>query len=101
MKTTPMPNEVHPAYTHMSEQIISWLENTTDNHLVLSVANTSLAKPIDYDEISTVNVKQKVLRRVVCGGFAPYVGKPFVYKWYACIDEFNRVICTDSKIEYL
>jgi hypothetical protein len=35
-----------------------------------------------------------------CAGPAPYVGRPFIYAWWAAVDEFGRGIAGDSARQY-
>jgi hypothetical protein len=102
----PSPLDWHPAYADKTG-LVDWLNGVGpygDRYDIL------LPKPqplrlfaTQIDSIEEVSVAPRVTRltKQRCWGPAPYVGKPFVYTWFAAVDELGRAIAGESTIQYL
>jgi len=98
----PAPLEWHPAYREWERTgLIHWI-NEHDNyqyriHVPFPLrVNSWVNNPSEVDQWTEL-----VLTKHKAYGWAPYVGKPFIYVWYVAIDQFNRWISGESWIEYL
>jgi hypothetical protein len=102
----PSPLDWHPAYADKTG-LVDWLNGVGpygDRYDIL------LPKPLSRrfvamqaDDIAAVDVATRHARltKQRCYGFAPYVGRPFIYTWFAAVDELGRAIAGESTIEYL
>lgn len=100
----PIPGECHPFYFR-NGFVLDWINGLSDvagDHLLIpKPVNLArlIAGPSDPEPW---NVAQDVitLTRRVCYGLAPYVGRPFVYRWNVAVDDLGRAVATDAHIVY-
>lgn len=103
----PMPLEWHPAYQDRP-WLLDWVEGRAPGYprdqIVLPVLRKLRLATFDAisDAIPSMDtaVKTMTMRRERCHGFAPYVGRPFVYEWWVGIDDLGRMIAGEARIEY-
>jgi hypothetical protein len=55
----------------------------------------------DIDPIILNPVTKRTLERRKCQGPAPYVGRPFAYRWDVLVDDLGRWIAGDLEIHYI
>ena len=107
-KQCPMPLEWHPAYADKT-YLVDWLNEVGtyakmwDIELVIAPRSNPASYTTETGPsaaLSAPSFKTRVLHRQKCWGPAPYVGDPFVYIWFAAVDELGRGIAGESHIEY-
>lgn len=99
----PSPLAWHPFYRD-KPWLIDWLEGNSSlpsDHLRIPVPSPMrLFNPEPYPTVpSAMNVV--VLTKRKAWGWAPYVGRPFVYVWPCAVDDLGRTIAGDTKIVYI
>lgn len=95
----PSPLEWHPAYRSKT-WLIGWLDGNrpdlpSDHLQIPFVPAASFTAPV-----TEMTVKVHQLHRERFWGPAPYVGHPFVYAWYAAVDDLGRWIAADARRMY-
>jgi hypothetical protein len=104
----PPPLEWHPWYRDRT-WLLDWLNGTGRwaNDLTLRVPvlpsmrslwRAALAGEPEPDPVPMPTTL--TLTRYKAVGLAPYVGRPFVYRWYVARDELGREIAGESRIVY-
>jgi len=106
-KQCPMPLEWHPAYVDKT-YLIDWLDGVGrmgkmwDIQMMIAPRfNFASYTETGPPSVTAPPFKTRVLHRQKCWGPAPYVGDPFVYIWFAAVDELGRGIAGESHIEYI
>lgn len=97
----PSPLEWHPAYRDRT-WLLDWLEGRhglTNHQIVLPIKPApTIASYLDNpDGLGNGTV---ILTRHWAMGWAPYVGRPFVYMWFVAFDNLGRSIAGESRIVY-
>jgi len=101
-----MPLEWHPAYADKT-YLLDWLNGagkyaqTWDIQMVVAPRFNLASYTETGPSVTAPSFKTRVLHRQKCWGPAPYVGDPFVYIWFAAVDELGRGIAGESHIEYI
>lgn len=101
----PMPLEFHPAYRGQT-WLLDWLNRTgayADRQHIVVMKPQRPATFMAADEVSptTAAVPERItLTRRTCAGGAPYVGRPFCYRWDAGVDDFGRCVAGEARIQY-
>lgn len=102
----PSPLDWHPAYADKTA-LVDWLNGVGPygdrRDIVLAKPQPLRLFAMQTDSIEAVDVSPPLTRltKQRCYGFAPYVGQPFVYTWFAAVDELGRAIAGESTIQYL
>ena len=98
----PAPLEWHPAYRDKT-WLLDWLDGKPGyphDTLILPKPQRMTASFAAAEEPLAPALPTYTLTRRRCAGPAPYVGRPFVYHWWAAVDEFGRAIAADSTRQY-
>lgn len=101
----PSPLEWHPAYREKT-YLIDWLNRVGHlaNKEVVQYYDyrlESLAERIEKGPFGSTAFTVKTLTRQKCWGPAPYTGRPFIYMWFAAVDELGRGIAGESWQEFM
>lgn len=102
MTTPPAPLEWHPAYRGQT-WLLDWIEGRGERRA--DIVKVQILKPIrlqDYDREPDVTdiLSTRTLTKRKARGLAPYVGRPFIYRWYFAADELGRAVAGDVQIIY-
>lgn len=66
-----------------------------------------ILKPLRYEPydpdapIVPDEIRAHTLTKQKAQALAPYVGRPFIYRWYVAIDELGRMIAGEARIHYI
>ncbi|HEX5494188.1 MAG TPA: hypothetical protein VFX70_06390, partial [Mycobacteriales bacterium] len=103
----PKPGRCHPYYAQ-NGAVLDWINGLTfeDSHvLCVPKPPPSLARLItetNFDtEPPTASQDVITLTRSYCAGLAPYVGRPFVYRWAVAKDGLGRTVAGEMHIHYI
>lgn len=98
----PMPLEWHPWYRDKT-WLLDWLNGATGypaSHVKIPVVPPlRVAYSVNPEDSATLNTVTLTKHRAQ--GWAPYVGRPFVYAWTVAVDELGRGIANDSERVYV
>jgi len=101
----PSPRDWHPAYADKT-YLVEWLNGVGpyakmwDIQLAIVPRLNAMFTEVE-SPVAAPSFKTRLLHRQTCRGPAPYVGRPFVYEWFAAVDELGRAIAGESHIEYI
>ncbi len=99
----PAPLEWHPAYRDRT-WLIDWLEGKTAEYpadrILLPILPVLRLFERGLDPTYPQSAGTLVLTKRKAWGWAPYVGRPFVYVWYVATDDLGRSIAGESRIVY-
>lgn len=104
----PPPLEWHPAYAGHTH-LLDWLQDTGPDAgystlripVLPSLTKRLLADLRGDPEPAGVPLPEEiVLTKHSAVGLAPYVGRPFIYKWRVATDHLGRAVAGDSWIVY-
>jgi hypothetical protein len=103
MTAPPAPLEWHPAYRDQT-WLLDWLEGRREGRT--DIIKFPILPPMrirDYDRapdpVETPPTRTLTKRKAY--GHAPYVGRPFVYRWWCAVDELGRGIAGESRIAHV
>ena len=102
-QTPPAPLEWHPAYRDHA-WLLDWLEGCGEQptHAIrFPIFKRIRLADFDRDPVIAEALPTRTLTKHKVRGLAPYVGDPFVYRWYFAVDELGRTIAGDAHIQYL
>jgi hypothetical protein len=96
---TPLPDDQHSAYAHQGDLIrmqigLGWEQ--------ITVGSTHLLRHSDEEITGEKPHELQTYTLVVglCGGLAPYVGRPFHYEWPYAVDSHRRWVGGTARIVY-
>lgn len=98
----PAPLEWHPAYRGQTWLIdwLNWLNGTGPWDIRLPVPR--VLKVSDFNGcLAAPDLQVRILQKRRCVGLAAYVGTPYVWEWFAGIDDLGRCIAGDSHPVYM
>ena len=105
MSYLPTPLEWHPAYREWDKTaLIHWLNDPHSWYRRIPIPLRISFSALLADETDLMEMpefKELMLTKHKMYGWAPYVGDPFIYMWFAAVDQFGRWIAGESWIEYL
>ncbi|MFI6304289.1 hypothetical protein ACIBCH_20660 [Amycolatopsis thailandensis] len=102
----PAPLEWHPAYRDRT-WLLDWLEGRTelldqDSVMVPFEEAPWRFKPyVPNAPIVPEKIRAHTLKKQRAQALAPYVGRPFIYRWNVAIDELGRMIAGEARIHYI
>lgn len=98
MTDCPMPLDWHPAYADKTF-LYDWLmEEGGRDYVEVAYVKEPLTASFLSEEPAPMSVsfgRHRLMKRE-CMGRAPYVGRPFHYRWRVGVDELGRAIAGDS-----
>jgi hypothetical protein len=96
----PLPGECHPYYDDGYEFVKRWIEYPKpDYRIVVPVRRTFTVDFLTEVEpdYSTVDLPQMLtIERRKVAAWAPYVGRPFAYWWWAGTDNLGRWVAANT-----
>jgi len=102
MTMPPAPLEWHPAYRRHTD-LLAWLDDPKGYPAVqvpfLEPPRVTADDPAD--PIKDTKIRVHTLTKQRAQGLAPYVGRPFIYRWTVATDQVGRSIAGESRIEYI
>lgn len=100
MTAPPAPLEWHPAYRDKTD-LLDWLDDPTQYPVVqVPLMGYPRIRLADLPIVSgTIEVHTLTKQRAQ--GLAPYIGRPFIYRWTVATDQLGRSIAGESRIEYI
>lgn len=93
------PDTCHPAYAGR-EDLRDWLLHGPYRDIKIPAARSLRAFDDDPLEPVTESIIIRTMTRRKAWGYAPYVGRPFVYVWPVGVDDLGRHISGPSAIVY-
>jgi hypothetical protein len=103
MTNPPAPLEWHPAYRGHT-QLLDWLEgDSIEDRFVLPVMVRARVGYYQADAPVVIpkTFKAHTLVKREAQGLAPYVGRPFIYRWMVAVDELGRGVGGESRIVHI
>lgn len=94
----PRPLYWHPWYRGKT-WLWEWLESD-DQAIRLPVRRPIRFERYDPDAPVSASPKGVLLRKHLAAGPAPYVGRPFWYRWNVAVDEWGRTIAGEVRVTY-
>jgi len=99
VRDVPDPLDWHPAYADRT-WLLDWLNGVGPygdrREVLLPILPSPLRSWSPDGPTVPATLRTRVLTRRLCQGGAPYVGRPFVYQWWAAVDELGRAIAGES-----
>lgn len=102
-----MPLEWHPYYRNRTH-LLDWLEGNDrslpDDTIRIPIVSRRIyfSPEIEQSAMDMMpSYKVLTLTKHKAVGWAPYVGRPFVYVWYVGVDNLGRQIAGDLHILYM
>lgn len=101
MTTVPMPSEAHPGLP-AGLRAVALAAMAEGEWMIVYVVPARFRVDLDGDRIHPTDLpaRTRSMRRRACYGPAPYVGRPFAYRWDAMIDDLGRAVATPAWLEY-
>lgn len=95
----PIPDEAHSGYETDQDLIVAQLALGWEQ---FDVAMNPLIRRYEHDRTGVPPHELATIRLTVglCGGAAPYVGRPFHYEWDYATDEAGRWVGGPTRIVY-
>ena len=97
------PLTAHPAYSPREVAFVrQWLAEGWREVVYLPIPAPLYAIDAPDPDVTTVpEPRLRTLCRYKAAAPAPYVGRPFAYRWYVAVDELGRQITGPAEIVYL
>jgi hypothetical protein len=101
----PAPLEWHPAYRDRT-WLLDWVEGRTGppDAIRLPIPETAHVGFVPFDPAAPIEphvFRTEMLTRRRAQALAPYVGRPFIYRWWCATDSLGRGIAGDLRIQYI
>lgn len=101
----PAPLTIHPYYRRDDRMwLVDWLNDEAHpfgNYVRLPMPAPAALIWAPDEAWAPTEQKCLLLTRQRAYGFAPYVGRPFVYVWNAASDQHGRWVAGERRIAYL
>lgn len=94
------PLEWHPWYRDKT-WLLDWVQGRNSPVIRIPVTRPLLAAFETDGSPPTLGAGVVTMERRKAAGPAPYVGRPFHYRWWVGVDNLGRQIASDAWIAYL
>jgi hypothetical protein len=88
----PMPGDCHPAYADDKQLLRAWLTDGKRDVLRLPVPERFRVT----EDPSSLTIRVRTFTKREAAAPAPYVGRPFRYRWWVGTDDLGRSVASDA-----